>query len=252
MYLPNSAHYHHIFKGRNVVVIGGGASALDLVGLLRDSDAEVQLVARKPVLKFHSGPAVGPTSLWKRFRRPPSGLGPGWRSRSFAEAPAAFYYLPERLRLHLVETTLGPSGGWFIRDKVIGRVQLLLGHTVLGAQSKAGKAYLQVRDIDGTERELQTEHVIAATGYKVDLARLSFLTARIRSRIKSVRGTPVLSSSFESSVPGLFFAGVAAAANFGPVMRFAFGARFTARTLTRALAQPVPHEMISLSVPVRL
>jgi hypothetical protein len=45
----------------------------------------------------------------------------------------------------------------------------------------------------------------------------------------------VLSSNFESSVPGLYFAGVSAANSFGPVMRFAFGAGFAARTLTRAL-----------------
>ena len=43
----------------------------------------------------------------------------------------------------------------------------------------------------------------------------------------------MLSSSFESSMPGLYFVGVAAANSFGPVMRFAFGAGFAARTLAR-------------------
>jgi thioredoxin reductase len=247
-FVSHSFHHHDLssFRGRNVVVIGGGASALDLAGLLRDSDAQVQLVARKPTLKFHSGPTSGPIPRWKRIRHPRSGLGPGLRSCFYADAPAAFHYLPERLRLHLVRTTLGPSGGWFIRDKVLGRIPLFLGNTVLRAQPKSGKVCLQLCATDGLQQELETEHVIAATGYRVDLTRLSFVSARIRSKIKSLMGAPVLSSSFESSVPGLFFAGVAAANSFGPVMRFAFGARFAARTLARALAQPASSEMISV------
>ena len=43
----------------------------------------------------------------------------------------------------------------------------------------------------------------------------------------------MLSSSFESSVPGIYFVGIAAANSFGPVMRFAFGAGFAARRLDR-------------------
>ena len=84
-----------------------------------------------------------------------------------------------------------------------------------------------------------TDHIIAATGYRVDLERLKFLSSEIRSKLKTVEGTPVLSSTFESSVPGLYFVGVAAANSFGPVMRFAFGADFAARTVTRALTKIV-------------
>ena len=79
--------------------------------------------------------------------------------------------------------------------------------------------------------------MIAATGYIVDLERLKFLSPEIRSQVKTVNGSPVLSSSFESSVPGLYFVGVAAANSFGPVMRFAFGAGFAARRLHQAMAE---------------
>jgi len=40
-------------------------------------------------------------------------------------------------------------------------------------------------------------------------------------------------------VPGLYFVGVSAANSFGPVLRFAFGADFAARHITRQLAQSV-------------
>jgi len=235
--ISHSFRHHHleVFKGHKVVVIGGGSSALDLAGLLREGDADVHLVARAKALKFHNRPSGKPRSWWQRIRHPKSGLGPGMRSRFFAKAPGVFYHLPERLRLEAVQRSLGPSGGWFIKEKIIRRVPLLLGYTLSQANLQGGNVHLQFRAADGGEREIVAEHVIAATGYKVDMGRLTFLSPEIRSKIESVRGSPVLSSTFESSVPGLYFVGVAAANSFGPVMRFAFGAGYAAQTLTRAL-----------------
>jgi hypothetical protein len=76
----------------------------------------------------------------------------------------------------------------------------------------------------------------------VDLKRLNFLSDELRSEIRTVVGAPVLSRGFESSVPGLYFAGLAAANNFGPVMRFAFGAGFAARRISAALAKAVARQ----------
>jgi thioredoxin reductase len=250
-FLSHSALHREVepFRGHNVVVIGGGASALDLAGLLHDAGADVQLVSRREELKFHSQPTGKPRSQWQQIRHPQSGLGPGMRSRFFANSPGLFYYLPERLRLEAVRRSLGPSGGWFIRDKVVGKLPLHLGCTPQGAEVKDGRVHLSVQAADGSKREIVTEHVIAATGYKVNLERLKFLNPEIRSQLKTVSGSPVLSSTFESSMPGLYFAGVAAANSFGPVMRFAFGAGFAARTLTRALAKSVAKE--PATVPAR-
>src|SRR5580704_13404821 len=238
-FLSHSARHREVepFRGRSVIVIGGGASALDLAGLLQEAGAQVQLVTRRSELKFHSQPTGKPRSWWQQIRHPQSGLGPGMRSRFFADAPAAFYYLPESLRLEIVRKTLGPSGGWFIRDKVIGKVPLHLSCTPQGAYVQNGKVRLSIQAADGGIHEVVAEHIIAATGYRVDLERLKFVSPEIRSKIKTVGGAPVLSTGFESSVPGLYFAGVAAANSFGPVMRFAFGAGFAARTITRALAK---------------
>jgi cation diffusion facilitator CzcD-associated flavoprotein CzcO len=250
-YLSHSARHHDLkpFRGRSVAVIGGGASATDLAGLLHETGAEVQLVARQTSLKFHSKRMGKPSSWWERIRHPQSGLGPGLRSRFFANAPILFHYLPERFRLHAVRTTLGPSGGWFARDKVIGRVPLLLGYTPKRAEIQDGRVRLNLRSADGTEREIVVEHIIAATGYRVDLERLTFLSSEIRSKLKAVDGTPVLSSAFESSVPGVYFVGIAAANSFGPVMRFAFGAGFAARHLTRFLLKSLSEDRESVPAP---
>jgi thioredoxin reductase len=249
-FLSHSARHREVepFRGKDVVVIGGGSSAMDLAGLLGEAGAKVQMVSRRTELKFHSQPTGKPRSLWQQIRHPQSGLGPGMRSRFFADAPGVFYYLPECIRIEAVRRSLGPSGGWFIRDKVIGKVPLHLGCTPLGAEVRNGNVHLRVRAQDGQERELVTGHLIAATGYRVNLERLQFLSADIRSKVDVVNGAPVLSSSFESSIPGLYFAGVAAASSFGPVMRFAFGAGFAARTLTRALARSLASAPASVPV----
>src|ERR1700690_72418 len=240
------------FRGKNVVVIGGGASAIDLAALLHEAGAHGQLVARQPELKFHSTPTGNPRSAWQEIRHPKSGLGPGLRSRFYSDAPGLFYHLPERLRLEIVEKSLGPSAGWFVKDKM-ARVPCLLGYTPQSAEVQSSKVQgaaicLHLRAADGSERTVVTEHIIAATGYRVNLDRLKFLSTGIRSQVKVVNGSPVLSSSFEASVPGIYFAGLAAAASFGPVMRFAFGAGFAARRLTETMARAMAHSPSSIGV----
>jgi hypothetical protein len=81
----------------------------------------------------------------------------------------------------------------------------------------------------------------------VDLERLKFLNPEIRSNLKTVESSPALSPTFESSVRGLYFVGVAAANSFGPVMRFAFGAAFAARTVARTMLKSRPRETVSAS-----
>jgi cation diffusion facilitator CzcD-associated flavoprotein CzcO len=252
-FLTHSFRHHDLeaFRGRNVVVIGGGSSASDLAGLLKEIGADIQLVSRRTELKFHGAPTGKEASWWQKIKRPQSGIGPGWRLRFFADLPMVFYYLPESLRLEAVRRVLGPSGGWFAKAKVIGKVPLLLGYTTERTEVRNGRVVLHLRAQDGSQREVVTEHVIAATGYKVDMDRLKFVSPEIRSSLKLVGGSPVLSSGFESSVPGLYFAGLTAANSFGPVMRFAVGAGFAARTVTRAVSKALDREPEPASTPER-
>jgi thioredoxin reductase len=243
-YVSHSAQHSDVarLRGQSVTIIGAGSSALDLAGLMHEAGVDVQLISRKP-LKFHSK-SDKPRPWWDRLRRPPSGLGPGWKSFFFANCPNIFHCLPEGLRVEAVRRVLGPSGGAFIRDKIEGKVPTLVGYSLDAARVEDGKIRLALVDGSGGKRDVTTDHVIAATGYKVDLQKLKFLTGETRSRIKTVVGSPALSSSFESSVPGLYFVGLAAANSFGPVMRFAFGADFTARTVARSVAKSLARESV--------
>jgi thioredoxin reductase len=224
-----------VFRGKKVTIVGAGASAIDLATLMHENGAEVSLVARSQMIRFHDKPGPAPRSLWQRMRNPSSGLGPGWKSRIYTEAPGMFRHLPEELRLRIVENHLGPAPGWPMKERVQGKVPMLLGFTIAQAIASNGGVRLSLRSEDGQVREHGTQHIVAATGYKPDLRRLDFLDEGIRNEVRTVANAPKLSADFQSSVPGLYLVGIAAANNFGPMMRFAYGSDFTARRIAHHL-----------------
>ena len=132
----------------------------------------------------------------------------------------------------------GPSGGYFIRDKVVGKMPIILGHTVDAAKVVNGELHLELRGPDGSQ-QVVVDHVIAGTGYKIDLRRLPFLDTQLKSSLKHDDFVPILTPKSESSIPGLYFVGPVAANSFGPVMRFTCGARFTAPLVARAISRSV-------------
>jgi cation diffusion facilitator CzcD-associated flavoprotein CzcO len=218
------------FCGDDVTVIGCGQSGLETAALLHEQRANVRVLARAAAVDWN--PDLDRSkSLFARLRQPESGLGPGWRSLFYSQAPRAFFMLPAAKRRHIVATSHAPAGAWWLKDRVVGKVTLLTSHHVSAAAERAGRLELSVRS-DGDTVQIATDHVIAATGYRVDLNRLAFLDPDIRAAIKTADGAPVLNSVFESSVPGLHFVGIASARSFGPVMRFVYGARHAAAILT--------------------
>jgi thioredoxin reductase len=236
--LTHSSRHNSLdqFMGREIAIVGAGASALDLAALLHEIGAHVQVIARKPAIRFHDPPEKLKPSLLDQLRTPITGIGPGWKLFWCTNAPLIFRLMPQRFRLDKVKRILGPAPCWFTKEQVVGKVSLNVGVNVTDAKLENGKARLQLTDRSGAQRSLRVDHVIAATGYNVDLDRLTFVDANLRSQIRAAENTPVLSSNFESSVPGLYFVGASAANTFGPLLRFAFGAGFTARRLSRHLA----------------
>jgi thioredoxin reductase len=143
--------------------------------------------------------------------------------------------MPRKLRIRAVQRHLGPAPGWFVRDKVVGRFPMHLGSQIKGASIENGKVHIRIVEKDGTDNELIVDHAIGATGFQVHVSRLRFLDESLRKEIRSVEDSPVLSRQFETSVKGLYLVGLASAHSFGPLTRFAYGARFTAKHITRHL-----------------
>jgi cation diffusion facilitator CzcD-associated flavoprotein CzcO len=236
-HLSHSSHHAELgnFRGKEVIVIGAGASSVDLAALLHQAGSSVRLVARRTSIDFHAPPERRPRRLAERLRQPRSGLGLGWRSRLCEDAPLVFRMMPQHFRMRVVSRHLGPAPGWFVREQVEQHVPMVLGTRLVSADSRGDRARLRMAN--GREQTLEADHVIAATGYRVDLRRLSFLAPEMLGQIHMVDHTPILSTRFETSSPGLFFVGPAAANCFGPLMRFACGNRFVARRLAPYIAR---------------
>jgi hypothetical protein len=246
------------FSGKRVIVVGAGASALDIAALLVEAGASVELVARNRRVYFHNPPTGRRRTIWERLRAPMSGLGPGWRSRLCTDLPLLFRALPARLRLMIVDRHLGPAPGWWTRTTVEGKVSFHLSAKLRGATPKGQTVALEIETQDGDWKVLECDHIIAATGYRVDLRRLPFMTAPVLGDIRMAGQSPVLSANFESTVPGLYFVGLSAAASFGPMMRFAYGAAYTASRVSRDLVRkarvnplPIPGSALEHSAPSR-
>jgi Pyridine nucleotide-disulphide oxidoreductase len=222
------------FRGRRVAVLGAGASALDLAALLLEAGATVDLIARRNVIAFHSAP-VEPRSFIQSLQAPRSGLGTGWRSRMCTDAPLVFHAMPQSFRLRVVERHLGPAPCWFIRDAVAGRLPMHLSATISSARVVDGRVRLSFSQPNLPETQIDVDHVVAATGYRVDLSRIPFIDDGLQVQLNKAQGTPVLSRNFESSVRGLYFIGAAAAGSFGPLLRFAYGAKFAAKRVASRL-----------------
>ena len=215
------------FRGQRVVVIGGGQSALESAALLHERQAEVELLVRESTVQW----------TWQRpwlhtFR--PVGMllyawpdvGPAFISHAVAR-PNLYRLFPRCIQDSWRVKSIRPNGvGWLkprLRDFSVST-----GRSVLSATARGNQVELKLSD--GSDRLV--DHVLMATGYRVDVRKYEFLSGFLRSSLRLIDGHPVLGQGFESSIPGLHFLGAPAAWSYGPLMRFVAGADFAARALT--------------------
>lgn len=214
------------FAGRRVLVVGSGQSALESAALLHESGAMVEVVARAPRFHWLRGGRLrkwlGPLS---RLLYPSTDVGPpgiNW----IVAFPDLFRQLPGALQERLARRAIRPAGaGWLVPR--LADVRLTAGRTVVHAVATRGG--LSVSLDDGSVRG--ADHLLLATGYRVDITRYPFLPPALLRAISSANGYPRLGPGLESSVPGLHFLGAPAAASFGPLMRFVSGAGYAARAV---------------------
>ena len=222
------------YSGRSVTIVGAGQSALETAALLHEAGARVCVLVRRSAVAWNE--PSKPRPLLQRMMRPDAGVASGWKSVAVSELPRTFRWLfaPEK-RHRFVAGSYGASGSWWLRDRVDGRMDIQLGSRIEAASVADGRVLLRVRSSAG-RRETITDHVICATGYRVDIGRLSYLDTGLRDGIRTeAAGVPALSSSFETSVPGLYIVGVTSAPVFGPIMRFMYGAKHAAPAVAAAL-----------------
>ena len=215
------------FKGRRVVVIGAGQSALETAALIHEAGAEVEVVARAPRVRWIPTPADGAARRLQRLGHAPTEVGP--RGISWVAAlPDVFRRMPRTLQAQVGPVCIAPMGAYWLRPR-LEDVPLTLGREVLEAARRNGRIVLRLTG--GQSREV--DHVVLGTGFHVDVRRYGFLAPELERALRLVDGSPVLGTGLESSVPGLHFVGAPAGRTFGPVMRFVVGTAYAAPALAR-------------------
>ena len=223
-------------RGKDVCVIGAGQSALEAATLLHEAGARPLLLVRREVLFHGMTPEQRP--LLQRLRNPVTVLGAGRMNWVLQHFPWLPHWLPRRKLVPFVRSYLGPAGSWWLRDRFEGKVPVRPHSEVVSARAEGGGVVLRVRQ-DGAEQDMRVDHVVAGTGYEVDLGRLPFLEDRLRAGIDLVERAPRLDRHFQSSVRGLYFVGVSAMFSFGPLVRFVAGTSYCAPVVSRHVAREV-------------
>jgi cation diffusion facilitator CzcD-associated flavoprotein CzcO len=222
------------FARQRVVVVGAGQSALESAALLHEAGAEIEVVARASGIvslsdSTHQASVVrAARRLLSHVARPPFDImGPRFVSWLIAW-PRMFRRSPKALQDFLTARAVRPVGASWLIPRLTA-VRITAGCTIDAATATGSQ--LRLRLADGSERLV--DHLLLATGYRVDLGRYDFLAPTLRQALRDRDGYPDLDAGFESSVPGLHFVGAPAANTFGPLSRFVVGTRYTARALTR-------------------
>jgi len=218
------------FSGREVLVVGGGQSALESAALLHEAGASVEVVARARRIHWLQGTLS--KTLHRRFRRllyAPTDVGPAGISQIMAR-PELLRKLPRSLQLRLWKRCVRSAGSrWLVQR--LKDVPLTLGRAVASASEQGGR--VQVVLDDGSHRSV--DHVLLGTGYRVDISKYPFLPSSLLEQIESVNGFPCLTPGMESSIDGLHFLGAPAAWSFGPLMQFVSGTHYASQSLVKAL-----------------
>ena len=219
------------FKGQDVIVIGGGQSAIEFTALLSEAGAAVQTIARRRIL-WLAPDRTYTRSSFERILAPDAGVAPGWHNWILDKFPYLFYRFPQDWKDWYNSNYESGATHW-LRDRVIGKATLRPDRTV--AQLEVVNGRVEARLSDGAT--VGADHILLATGYKVDLNELTMIDPSLRAEIKTDRAIPILNHWFESRVPGLYFVGVTSLRAFGPLYRFVAGCGAAARRVASAVAR---------------
>lgn len=226
---PHSSDFNDFarFKGKRVAVIGRGQSALESAALLHENGADVQILTRDPALIFRpfawrkhifrkltSGPLLG---LSYRII-PPTDLGDVRTARKMAN-PDLFRRQTPEVQEQLLRACARPIGAYWLEPR-LKSVRVRTGISVSSAAITGTGLRLELSD--GTNDHV--DFVVLATGYRIDVSKYQILDSSLQQRIqKTSNGYPVLDTGLQTSVKGLYMAGVIGERTLGPTLRFVTG-----------------------------
>jgi thioredoxin reductase len=230
--------FEHL-HGARVLVVGGRQSAFEWAALLAEAGAAtVYVVHRHEPPSFETSQWAFVDELIENTIRIP-----GWFRRLSAaerDAIARRFWAEGRLKLEPWLTPRLPEGTVHRRPR-----------TAVASCNERPTGEIDV-ELSNGER-LEVDHVVLATGYKPDLANISYLQPLL-DRIETADGFPMLDEHFQTSVPGLFMPGFVATRDFGPFFGFVRGCPAAATLIVAGLldrqvrAETAPHDTLTPSM----
>jgi thioredoxin reductase len=214
-------------RGKRCLILGGRQSAFEWAALIHEAGAAAVHVCHR-----HDSPAFKTADWsWTSSLVELIAKDPGWfRKLSAARREEVDYRLWAEGRLK-VEPWLEPR----VRKETI---KLWPRSQIAGCvQEPDGELAVK---LDNGET-LIVDQVMAATGYKVNIARVPFLSAgNLLGELITRNGFPTLDEHFQTNIPGLFITSMAAVQDFGPFWAFTIAARASAQIVGRALLAQKP------------
>lgn len=208
---------------KRVLVIGGRQAGLEWSALLCEAGAQVEAAYRHETPLFQ-------TPNWEILKKIVA---------ETMKDPAWFKTLPEKERDDIV-AYIRPAARRQVEPWLEPRI--VRSGIVLHPNVEITKLELQngkvVATIAADKKEstlVPFDFVVFATGFRPDLARMSMLDPELQSRIEISEGYPVLNERFESSIPKLYFTGLIAEKEFGPLMGFMTMCEASATILSGAI-----------------
>ncbi|WP_127529420.1 NAD(P)-binding domain-containing protein [Paenibacillus kobensis] len=205
------------FRGNSVAVIGSGQSAWEAAALLYIAGSETELLFRSEEVRY-AGEDNAVTGL------------------RLIESAEQFYRQPLEEKQARWNTPRRGSVAQFLKPYVEGKVKETGGVEIVRAEAQDGGTKALLTLSNGETRLV--DHIVCATGYRINLELLPFLAPELLSAIRRdtipFHGFPLLSEHFECSIPGLYFAGPLASHSHGPAFGFIAG-------IAQACRSIIPH-----------
>ncbi len=227
--LPKGKYSHtceaiqlNVKKGKRILILGGRQSAFEWTALLNDAGAaEVHLVHRHESPKFTE-------SDWTWVSPLVDGM---------VTNPAWFRNLPQEEKDAISKRMWG-EGRLKVEPWLEKRVKKANTHihekASLASCTELTDGSLEIK-LDN-EDTFVVDEIILATGYKVDLDQIQFLTENLRNEIFTRNGFPILDEHFQTSVEDLYFTSMSAGQDFGPFFGFTISVRASAKIIGNAIS----------------
>ncbi len=208
-------------EDQRLLIIGGRQSAFEWAALMRESG-----VRRVDLCYRHDTPSFTPSDWsWVNALVARMGDDPGWYRRlseNERQQVNERFWTEGRLKLEpwLADRIDHPNVKLHPRTEVTG--------------AHASDSGIRVALNSG--ETLIVDHVVLATGYEVNLARVPFLASGLLSNLGVREGFPVLDQHFQTNVPGLYVTSLAATRDFGAFLGFTVSVRAQAKIIGRHIA----------------